>query len=140
MSDFCASCTGDSMWEDYYWWKERWKVSGSVVEESGSWEWYNSQSYSPYVLDSEGDKKIISMSYGLDLTHSVQTEWKTMICEGCSREGWPWGCILDSYGYCCDPLCDKHGDINKAKGWSVELIDGDPKMIGKITHISWNKL
>jgi hypothetical protein len=139
MADFCSSCTGDGIWWEYYYWKERWKASGSVECESGSWEWYTSQSYAPYVLDSGGDRKVLRMAYGFDLTHSVQTEWNLMLCEGCSREGVPFGCIVDSYGYCCDPLCNKHGEINKAKGWSVELIDNDIEKIGNITHISWKQ-
>lgn len=139
MSDFCGSCAGDSIWEEYYWWKERWKVSGSIIEESGSWEWYTSQSYSPYVIDPKGDEKMIRMAYSFDLTHSIQSEFKLMLCEGCSRKGVPFGCVVDSYGCCCDPLCYKHGDINKAKGWTIELIDNDIQKIGNIQHISWKK-
>ena len=135
MSDFCATCTATSIMDDYYAFSNNLDAHKNCV--SGSWEWYNSQSFAPLVCDEVKRTAFIRDVFGFNLIPSSSKEPLTvMICEGCSRSG-SLICVVDSHEYCVDPNCDKHGEINRAKGWYE--IGGDIKTLGTYWNKNWGE-
>lgn len=134
MSDFCSTCSGESIYEEYDAFSRNLDKYQNC--ESGSWEWYTSQSFAPLVND---EKKRVEFFRGVlgfnDIPACQQVSWSVMICEGCSRSG-SLICPVDNAGYCIDPNCDKHGELNRLKGWYE--IGGDIKTLGEYRNKCWD--
>ena len=133
MSDFCNTCVGDFIIDDF-------NAFSSSIDlhkncESGSWEWYNSQSFAPYIYDEAKRKEFFRSVMGFNHIPLQEISFSVMICEGCSRSG-SLICPMDDKGYCIDPNCDKHGELNRAKGWYE--IGGDIKTLGTYHNKKWD--
>jgi hypothetical protein len=70
-----------------------------------------------------------------DIPAEPQVSWSVMICEGCSRSG-SLICPIDDAGYCIDPNCTSHGELNRDKGWYE--IGGDIKTLGTYRNKKWD--
>jgi hypothetical protein len=134
MSDFCHTCALGSIWDDYCYFEENPDAYKNC--ESGSYQWYDSQSFAPCVGNPELKRKLFESVYGFDQLPTSSCEFEVMICEGCSRSG-SLICVTDSSGFCVDPNCDKHGEINRAKGWYE--IGGDIKTLGTYWNKNWGE-
>ncbi|WP_230685864.1 hypothetical protein, partial [Streptococcus pneumoniae] len=77
MADFCNTCYADFEYDNL------------------AREWFVEN---PKTVDSE--RLFLRKIYGFDeIPKTAQSQWRTMICEGCSRKG-TLICIVDDGGYC----------------------------------------
>ena len=133
MSEFCATCCAEEWLEHYKHFKKR----RNEVFKPGLYEYEFLKKYSSYMDNPEEEHKLIRSEFGLDcIPIKTSTSWRVMICEGCSRSG-SLICPVDDNGFCIDPNCDKHGELNRHKGWYE--IGGDNKTLGEYRNKEWDK-
>lgn len=133
MAEFCATCGGAFIWAEYQYFKknqDKYKPGGEYESQT-----YLRESYSDYLNDPQKEKEFYNTCFGMDYIPEVRTQWDVMLCEGCSRKGML-GCLIDENGYCMDPKCEQHAEINEQKGWYE--IGGDDKTFGEIKNKRWN--
>lgn len=134
MSDFCYTCYGEEFLHDFVAYSSSYEKFQNC--ESASCEWFTSRSFCEYLFDQEKRFTLISQSLGFDKIPSEKEFSPTvMICEGCSRSG-SLICVVDNAGYCIDPNCNIHGQINVMKGWYE--IGGDIKRLGEYRNKMWD--
>ena len=135
MSDFCTTCTMAGIIDEYHYFESNLDAYKNC--ESGSLQWYDSMSFAPFVNNEAERNKFFRGILGFGQIPSSSKEPLTvMICEGCSRSG-SFICVVDSHEFCVDPNCDKHGEINRAKGWYE--IGGDIKTLGTYWNSNWGE-
>lgn len=128
MGDYCKSCTADSILDEYYAYKTD---PISIKDEYRPIEFYNK-----LINNQDEEKKWVISLLNLDTVPQIQSDYNVIICENCSRKG-SLICIIDNDGYCISPTCDKHAEINIAKGWYE--IGGDEKILGQLRNKHWDK-
>jgi len=128
MSDYCKSCRVDFVLDEYYSYKDN---PITIEDEYRPIEFYNKLINNP-----DEEKKWVRSLLNMDTVPSIQSSHNFMICESCSRKG-SLICIIDNDEYCISPTCDKHAEINIAKGWYE--IGGDEKNLGQLRNKHWDK-
>ena len=84
----------------------------------------------------EEEHELLRTEFGFECIPSEPLTCSVMICEGCSRPG-SLICPVDGGGFCVDPNCDKHGELNREKGWYE--VGGDNKTLGEYRNKRWDK-
>lgn len=135
MADFCKTCSWGGVWYDYCGFRDH--IDKFQNCESGSWDWHTSQSFALAATNKEEERNLFQMVWGFDeIPAEPQVSWSVMICEGCSRSG-SLICPTDDNGWCIDPNCNQHAEINRAKGWYE--IGGDIKTLGEYRNKKWDE-